>query len=803
MMKKIFVSAGLVLTLLASAAQFSFAAKGKTSYSIVLPDKPEGFEQQAADDLKTYLDKMSGADFKIVSESKATGDKLIYVGKTAFAAKHSIASDQLTAEEWVIRPEGKDLILAGGYPIGSFYAVWQVLNKLGCYSLTWDQDAVPQYSTLAVELEPEQKKPAFNGRLIWDGFPGVIFRSKADPSVLKAYKLYKLRNGINGRQRRDDSLWMYSAHNISHIPQFHSFSHYVSPKLFKDHPEYFAMNAQGKRYKPKSFSLEGCICMSNPEVVKVTLDSLRKMIKKDRAELPKEQWPTVYDISTLDNSPNLCLCPECKKIMDEEGCQTGLLLRYINQVASEIRKEYPEIIIRTFGYSASATPPTKTLPADNVLIQLTDKFTESDPFRPLSHPINAGRLDYFHKWRKAAKRLSVWDYWNLAGTGTYFNPPRPSTVLNAVPSDIKFFRSLNVTDLFMEASRCPYAPQSFIDLTYFIGAQLMMDPDRDQEKLTDIYFKYYYGPAAADMRKVFETVKAGMMKQKNRQTTAVVSHWSYLTPETMCKMYLTLKNASEKLPAKSVYRARVDAERIVFVWYALSKRESYRKVFKERGINIDDFVAETRSLAKAHIRRYPCRSPQWFDKKFEEQFKVISLNLPRPEKFKDVPAENFRMIAYPNFRPVGHLGSSKVDDPDSITGKALKSANKDVAYHGVNKLLPGRHRFYTTQFAWGNHKAPGGVRLTLKEVPQDEKYHWYRIPGKLELRSISFFWGQGWAIQANTSHLFTLTDGNPLDNTWNEIWFSAKFTGPAYVKGSTKENAIWVDMAVLVRGREK
>ena len=71
------------------------------------------------------------------------------------------------------------------------------------------------------------------------------------------------------------------------------------------------------------------------------------------------------------------------------------------------------------------------------------------------------------------------------------------------------------------------------------------------------------------------------------------------------------------------------------------------------------------------------------------------------------------------------------------------------------------------------------------------------------MRSISFFWGQGWAIQANTSHLYTLTDGNPLDNTWDEIWFSAKFTGPAYVKGSTKENAIWVDMAVLVRGREK
>ena len=119
----------------------------------------------------------------------------------------------------------------------------------------------------------------------------------------------------------------------------------------------------------------------------------------------------------------------------------------------------------------------------------------------------------------------------------------------------------------------------------------------------------------------------------------------------------------------------------------------------------------------------------------------------------------------------------------------------------MDKVLPGKNKFRTTEFKWGNHKASGKVSLRLKAVPQDEKYHWFRIPGKLELKPVSYFVGQGWAIQANTSHLFTLTDGNPLDNTWDEIWFSAKFTGPAYVKGSTKENAIWVDMAVLVRGK--
>ena len=803
MVKKLLSFAGAVLAVLASAAPFTLAENGKTAYRIVVPDQPAGFEQQAADDLKTYLGKMTGADFPVVPESKASGDKLIYIGKTAFAASHKIDSDRLSAEEWAIRPSGNNLILAGGYPIGSFYAVWRLLNRLGCYSLTWDQDAVPSCRKLSVDLEPETKKPAFAGRLIWDNFPVYLKKTKADPSILAAYRLYKLRNGINGRQLSDDSLWLYSAHNISHIPQFHSLSHYVNPKLFDRHPEYFAMDARGKRCKPRSFTAEGCICMSNPEVVRITLDSLRKMIRKDRAKLPRDKWPQVYDISTLDSSPDLCKCPACAEIIREEGSQTGLLMRFINQVAGEIRKEYPEIIIRTFGYSASATPPTKTLPADYVLIQLTDKFTVSDPFRPLSHPLNADRLEYFREWRKAAKRLMVWDYWNLAGSGRYFNPPRPDTVVNAIQSDLKFFRSLNVTDLFLECSRCPYAPQSFIDLTFFLGAQLMMDPDQDQERLTDIYFKYYYGPAAAEMRKIFEMIKTGVFKQKNRQTTAIVSHWTYLTQETICRTYLTLKKLSAGLPEKSVYRSRIDDERIVFVWYALSKREANRKLFRENGVDIDSLAGECQALVNAHIRRYPCKNPAWVEKRFRELFSSVELNLPRPEKFKDVSAENFRMIAYPHFFPIRKLGSAVVDDPDSVTGKAVRSANPDPAYHGVNKILPGGHGFRTTLFSWGNHKAAGKVRLTLDKVPQDEKYHWYRLPGKLELKPRSYFWGHGWAIQANTSHLFLPTDGNPLDNTWTELWFSAKFTGPAYVKGSKRENAIWVDMAVLVRGREK
>ena len=44
-------------------AEYFFAENGKAQCLIALPAKPMGFEQEAADDLRTYLGKITGAEF--------------------------------------------------------------------------------------------------------------------------------------------------------------------------------------------------------------------------------------------------------------------------------------------------------------------------------------------------------------------------------------------------------------------------------------------------------------------------------------------------------------------------------------------------------------------------------------------------------------------------------------------------------------------------------------------------------------------------------------------------------------------
>ncbi|MBR2510364.1 MAG: DUF4838 domain-containing protein [Lentisphaeria bacterium] len=798
-MKKFIVCAILLCSIAVLAAEFVFADNGKAFYTIVVPEKTSGFEEQAAKDLQYFFSKMSGAEFKIVKESAAPAKNAIYIGKTNFARKADVNADKLSAETWVIKAVGSNLILGGGHPIGSFYAVWNVLNKFDCYTLTWDQDAVPTYKTLKQKIEFEQNKPVFSGRWVSDGLQGHFNRTKAAPEVLAAYRLFKLRNWMNGRNKKTDGSWIYGPYNYTQWPTFHSLCyHYVPKKLFKTHPEYFQMDQFGKRVCPRTSVTEGSVCMSNPEVAQVALNSLRNMIKKDRTANPKEEWATVYDISTLDISPYICKCPNCVAITREEGgdpdvlgTETGLLLRFINKIATEIKKEYPDIIIRTFGYSPSRMPPKKTLPAENVLIQLTDRFTVSNPYYPLTDPLNAGQDKYLKEWASKAPNNMLWDYWHLYTA-------MPDTVFNALQPDMRFFREIGIGGLYLQSSGEQFRKQSFVQLTHFVAAQLMKDPDKDPKKLADIYLKYYYGPAAPCMSKIFYEICENVKKERRSQTSAVTAHWDYLTPDFVYAKYAEMKKAIAALPEDSVYSKRIKQELLAFVWYVASKPYFYEKTFRQNGITIENIIEECKLLVNEHIRRYPAQKYSDSEKRFNRKAKSILANLKRPEKFKDVPSEHFRMIAWPHFINKSKSSTFIVDDPDSIQGKAVKS-NRSKEFHGVNTILPVKDPSPATRFSWSNFKAPGKVTVTLKKVAQDEKYHWYRIPGNLELRPTSYFSGHGWAFQAETSSLYTLAEGEAQDNMWNEVWFSAKFTGPAYVPGSTKENAIYVDMAVLVR----
>ena len=800
---KIIIALSFVCGFILHAEEFTFVRHGQAVCNIILPFNPSKFEKHAAEDLQSFLQQMSGAEIKIHTEGAKNDLPSVYIGQTDFAGKNGIDFTKLGDEEYQIIPAGRNLVIAGGRQVGSFYGVWKILNRLGVWSLSMEQDVVPQKKDIALDIKAERHAPDFSSRVIYDSLPIHYKAVKMPKEWFDKYGLYLLRNGINGRQHHVYSPpYVGKMSDIPHTPLHHTFCLYVPRRLFESHPEYFAMDAKGKRRKPENDLARGGLCLSNPAVAEQTLKFLRSMIQKHRASRPREKWPILYDISALDLAMR-CECQECRKIVIEEGEESGLLFRYINYVAENIKKEYPDIIIRTMAYSIYGSgTPKKTRLADNVVLQLADKYVTGDCFKPLSHPFNASSQKMIDLWSKLKKPLILWDYWNMS---LYANPPRMEVVFDTIAPDFRYFKEHGVVGLFIEAEKHEYKPQNFLDLEYFVASQLMLDVNQDAEELANIFLNGYYGAAAPEMKKLFNQLRAGVKKYPELQPGMRTKIWNYMTPEWLWNTWNLLESAAQKVPAGSRYQRRVHDETLSLLWFILEKRGQYIKYFNSKGISKEKLFELCKERSIAYLKRYDAANLNYDYKYARTQYhcemelnRLNSAPLPVPAKFADIDPVNRRVAGLYHYQPLHNYNTFVVNDPDSPTGKALKAIEPDAAKHGAKTLVrdpKGKWSFRATQFGLCNKG------IVIDPVAQDEKYHWYLIPGVTLKNKHCWFWGYLWRLQIVLDSFYQIDDGVSNENLW-DCWFSVKFTGPAYVQGSKQENAIWVDSIVLTRPGE-
>ena len=143
------------------------------------------------------------------------------------------------------------------------------------------------------------------------------------------------------------------------------------------------------------------------EVQDIIERELRQYIQQDRQDKNQDRWPTIYDLSQSDGaSGSECVCPGCRKLLEEQGSYSGPMLSFINALARKIKDDYPDIKLRTFAYSYTNNPPRDLVAEDNVIIQ----FCEARLWEPLLPNGKAGSLK-LEAWARCAKHLQIWSYW--------------------------------------------------------------------------------------------------------------------------------------------------------------------------------------------------------------------------------------------------------------------------------------------------------------------------------------------------------------------------------------------------------
>ena len=774
-----------------AAGALELARGGKTEYKIVYASDDE---KEAADELKLHLDQITGAAFPVEKESPSAAGPAIWLGDTAFARKQGFESSKLAPEEWVIRDFGKELVIVGGRRHAVQLGVYDLLEtQFGCRWYAWDTTVIPKNPNLSLNGINIRKQPSFDSREIFDDY---LQARALKPELLEKMRAYHKRIGASGSFGFRKYWPRYSERYYA----CHNFYYFVNPKkYFKEHPEYFSMNREGKRVHGTigPDMQGGNFCLTHPEVRNIAAAKMLETIELDRKTLPPRRWPDIYNMTPMDVDMDLCLCPTCAALEKKEG-KMGLLLDFINDIARRVYRKYPDVLIETFSYVSFCEPPASIRPEKNVMVQWCNLYGYNDCYRPITHPINAGQKAQFDRWVKTGAKLAIWAYWNMADY--CFNPPRVETMVDAIAPELRYYHKNGVIKFFtqmqlLEGDNMP----NFYPLQDYLGLKLMRDLSLDENKLIADFMKAYFGPAEKPMSSFLNRLRKAVAAVPERMTSNNRGR-SYCTEAFMRQTWNELEQAYSLTKPGTIYRDHVEREMLSPMFVILTntdwkigdreKMQSHYVAIRER--LLDNYVKNARSA-----------------KKLREKLRAdlncfIKLNLPVPEQFK---GREVRILGWTKMKWPHGVGfpDQFVEDPDSVVGKAMitPKPSKHRTGETLHSLVKqGTGSMYSTAVGIYDFASRAAIARDLKdEIAEDEKYHWYKV-GTYKLRQGAFVWIFFWNCQCLLESAWQPDDGMPELNDW-EVWVSLKFTGPAYAEGSKQPDRIWWDQVLLVRPEKK
>lgn len=465
---------GLILALCSSlGAAITISRNGQTTAVIVVaPDASEP-EQYAAAELARFLGQIAGGEFKVQNEGNKESS-CIFVGPGAAKwADTQFSTDGLGAEGIVLRTVGDDLILAGGRPRGTLYAVYTFLeDQLGCRWWSSTESKIPRKRMIVVDKLDIRYVPPLEYRSpFWtDAFDGD----------------WSARNKANGQSHR-----LEAKHGGKHIYEgfVHTFYPLIPPeKYFAEHPEWFS-EIEGKRTTENAQ-----LCLTNE-------DMRKELVKNLKQNLRNNPQATIASVSQNDWHRN-CQCAQCAAIDQEEGSPAGLMLRFVNAVAADIEQEFPNVALSTLAYQYTRKPPKITKPRPNVIVQLCS--IECSFCKPLADERNKAFRDDIIGWSQISNRLYIWDY-----TTNFRHYILPHPNLRVLGPNVKFFADHNVTGIFEQGAYTSYGAE-MAELRAWALAKLLWDPTRDGEALVNEFLSGYYGPAASSIKAYLKVMHDGV-----------------------------------------------------------------------------------------------------------------------------------------------------------------------------------------------------------------------------------------------------------------------------------------------------
>jgi hypothetical protein len=499
MLKSIlYVSILVLLTEWTSFGMEPFFQDGRTVWKIYLSPQAEQTETYAAQELKTALKKISGADFEIVNAEKAPQSNAIIIGDLknpeVQAKAGTLKLSPGKVEEVAVYTLGARLYLAGNQPRGALYAVYSFLQRELGVRWLWPSSSgefIPNKTSWSLPEIKFNFTPAIPYRgfhLCGDNYlppDSEIFREWMARNFINTY-----RHAAPEKEKRRGFYSMWSSHSIS-LPK----------ALFSQHPEYFAEVA-GRRY-------DANICFSHPEVDKLVAETLVEYIRKR---------PVLDILSVFPSDTTLyCRCGKCAKTDP-----STTWFEFYNRLTDVLKKEFPSLKLATVAYFEYRDVPKCKIRNTEFVEYCSYTRCNIHPYGQAGCKNNENTMKVMLEWKASGLPIGNYAYeFDIFKKNSRFTPFL-SLIDDAIKTGKKLGHVTMIPEVLLISPKHVPAEEYIFNvqqrLPIYLYARLLWDPDQKMADILQDWCQTAFGEAALPMYDYYMSMDRAWATMPNHTT---------------------------------------------------------------------------------------------------------------------------------------------------------------------------------------------------------------------------------------------------------------------------------------------
>ncbi len=532
-----------------ACAEVCLVRDGKVRAVVVTAVKPSPIAAYAVEELVTHVQKATGQRLPVAVETAVPigYESRLFMGETDAARKQGIEPDKLEVEDYILRTVGNDLYVLGKElrseqyhgtrprysepwnPLstecvhsGTLVGVYDLLeNSLGVRWL-WPGDLgtyVPRQHTVALPYLNKTAKPRllyrnlggwdlpqiyltgsfFGKRVARDYRVGGLSKAVVDKLVFptedagfeygKAVEIYQRRH--RRITQIENPRCVLGSHVIAGITDWWE-------TYGKVHPEWFAMQADGKRgLKVRRAGAWTPLCVSNPEL---------------RHWIVERAWDG-GDVLTLGEADaageSMCHCPQCQAWdgPQPKGFPEDLLLlkytpramgdryaRYWKSVFDLAVRRNPSVKLGVYLYHNTLPAPLRGIKLDKQIFGEFVIYGSRDGWYPMSPEEDRWYREQWQGWHNMGMSLVYGPNYLLSGYAT------PNVTTWQTGRFFKFAYEHGMVGVNFRSYTFSWAAHGPMA---YMHHRLLADPELEIEKVRQEYFAAF-GPAAGDVERYFD-----------------------------------------------------------------------------------------------------------------------------------------------------------------------------------------------------------------------------------------------------------------------------------------------------------